>query len=61
MKTYNAKQVAEILGVSPTTVVKWIKKGYIKAEIQKKMERSYYKIPEDEVLRLKKKLGISHD
>ncbi|WP_457613854.1 helix-turn-helix domain-containing protein [Methanocaldococcus sp.] len=58
MKVYNAKQVAEILGVSPTTVVKWIRKGIVKAEIQKKMQRNYYKIPEDEVLRLKKELGV---
>ncbi len=59
MRTYTAKQVADILGVSPTTVVKWIKKGLVKAEIQKRMERNYYKIPEDEVERLKKELGIS--
>ena len=61
MRTYTAKQVAEMLKVSPATIIKWIKKGYVKAEIKKKMERTYYKISEDEVLRLKKKLGISHD
>ncbi|WP_414739803.1 helix-turn-helix domain-containing protein (plasmid) [Methanocaldococcus indicus] len=58
MKKYSAKQVADILGVSPTTILRLIKNGEIKAEISKKFKKSYYYIYEDEVERLKKELCV---
>ena len=55
---YSARKVAKILNVSTTTVIDWIKKGVIKAETQKRINKTYYKIPESEVLKLKKMLEI---
>ncbi len=59
MKYYNSAEAAKILGVSQNTVIRWIKRGIIKAEIKKTVFRNHYRIPESEIERLKKELGIS--
>ena len=61
MKYYSAREAAKILGVAHTTVIRWIEKGELKANIRKTLYRVYYQIPEDEVLKLKKRLEVRHD
>jgi len=55
---YSARKVAKILGVSTATIIDWIKKGKINAKTQKRLSKTYYKIPESEVLKLKRELEI---
>ena len=57
-KYYNTVEAAEALGVSQTTISRWIKKGAIKAKVKKTLYRVYYLIPEEEIERLKKELSV---
>ena len=61
MKYYSAREAAKILGVAHTTVIRWIEKGELKSNIRKTLYGVYYQIPEDVVLRLKKRLEAQHD
>ena len=56
MKYYNTSEAAKILGVAQSTVIRWIEKGVLKANIKKRVFRKYYQIPEEEIERLKKEL-----
>jgi excisionase family DNA binding protein len=58
MAYYSARKAAKILNVSTATVISWIEKGKIRAEKLKKLSKTYYKIPESEINRLKKELGL---
>jgi len=57
---YSAKEVADILGVSTTTIYDWIKNGLIKAKPIKRLKKTYWQIPQSEVDRLKKELEIEN-
>jgi excisionase family DNA binding protein len=58
-KYYNTVEAAKKLGVSPMTVLRWIQKGIIHAEVKKTVFRKFYLIPEEEIERLKKELESS--
>lgn len=53
---YNAVDAAALLGVSPSTIRAWIKKGYIRND----GTGAIYKIPKSEIERMKKGEGLSH-
>jgi predicted site-specific integrase-resolvase len=55
-KVYYAKTLAKELGVSHSSVLRWIKQGKVKAKPVKKLELTYWIIPHEEVERLKKLL-----
>jgi len=52
-KLFTTGEVAELLGMSKSTVSLWCKRGLIRAH---KTPGGQYRIPRDEVLRLKKEL-----
>lgn len=50
---YRTVEVADLLGIDPTTVVLWIKKGDLQAEkINPLKSNSPYRVPRSEVLRI---------
>jgi excisionase family DNA binding protein len=56
MKMYSARETAKLLGVSQSTVIRWIEKGELKAKIKKTPFRKMYYVPEEEIERLKKEM-----
>jgi len=53
---YSARETAKLLGVSQSTVIRWIEKGELKAKIKKTPFRKMYYVPEEEIERLKKEM-----
>ena len=58
MKEYTARQFADELNCSTSTVIKWIKKGMIKHRKLKRISKTLYYIPESELIRFKRMLEI---
>ena len=56
-KEYSANEVSKMLGLNLNTIIYNIKKGSIKARIEKKLRQNYYYISHEEVERLKKTLS----
>ena len=56
MKMYSARETAKLLGVSQSTVIRWIERGVLKAKIKKTPFRKMYYVPEEEIERLKKEM-----
>ena len=58
-KEYSANQVAKILGLHNKTIMRYIKKGLIKARVQPKLLHNFYYISHEEVMRVKEILDYS--
>jgi excisionase family DNA binding protein len=60
-KMYSVKEAAAVLGVSPDSVLRWIRKGCLKAwkfpssGNRRKRQYECYRIPESELLRFIKR------
>ena len=47
------KEAAEVFGVDQSTVNRWIRSGWLKAEIVPYLRRNKYRIPVSEIERLR--------